>query len=114
MEVARGEVWWADLGDPRGSEPGGARPVVVISSDILNFSTIRTVVVVAVTTNLRLANATGNVLLRARENGLEHPSVANVSQVATIDRSRLREPVGFLLPEQVRALDDGLRLALAL
>ncbi len=114
MEVARGEVWWAELGEPSGSEPGGELPVVVVSNDILNFSTLRTVVVASVTSNLKLANATGNVLLRAPENGLKRPSVVNVSQLATIDRSRLREPVGYLLPEQARALDDGLRLVLAL
>jgi mRNA interferase MazF len=114
MEVARGEIWWADLGALHGSEPGGERPVVVVSNDIQNFSTIRTVVVAAVTSNLRLANAPGNVLLRAPENGLPQPSVVNVSQLATIDRSRLREPIGHLSPEQERAVDDGLRLALAL
>jgi mRNA interferase MazF len=114
MEVARGEVWWADLGEPQGSEPGGVRPVVIVSSDIFNFGTIRTVTVAAVTSNVRLANAPGNVLLRAPENGLDRPSVVNVSQIAAIDRSRLREPIGHLLPEQSHALDDGLRLALAL
>jgi len=108
-EVARGEIWWADLGEPGGSEPGGERPVVVISDNSYNFSRLRTVIVAAITSNLSLANAPGNVLLKARENGLSRPSVINVSQIATIDRSWLREPIGHLLPEQSRALDDGLR-----
>jgi mRNA interferase MazF len=114
MEIARGEIWWADLGDTVGSEPAGPRPVVIISNDIQNFSTLRTVIVAGITSNLRLANAPGNVLLRASENGLRRPSVVNVSQIATIDRSRLRDPVGHLSPEQERALEDGLRLSLAL
>lgn len=114
MEVVRGEVWWADLGEPRGSEPGGQRPVVIVSGDTHNFSTLRTVIVAAVTTNLRLANAPGNVLLRATANGLDRPSVVNVTQLATIDRDLLREPVGYLLPEQLRALNEGLRLSLGL
>ncbi len=114
MEVARGEVWWADLGESRGSEPADARPVVIVSSDTLNFSTIGTVIIAAVTTNLRLADAPGNVLLRAAANGLDRPSVVNVSQLATINRSRLRDPAGRLLPEQVRALNEGLGLVLGL
>jgi len=86
--MRRGEVWWAALGKPFGSAPGYRRPVVVLQINDFNDSPIRTVVVVAITSNLALARAPGNVLCRRRDTGLSKDSVVNVSQVATIDSAR--------------------------
>jgi mRNA interferase MazF len=92
--IAQGEVWWADLAEPAGSEPGYRRPVVVVQGDAFNASTLRTVVCVALTSNTTWADAPGNVLLAARATGLPKPSVANVSQLVTLDRSTLTERAG--------------------
>jgi mRNA interferase MazF len=92
----QGEVWWADLAEPRGSEPGFRRPVVVVQGDAFNRSRLATVVCVALTSNLRWAQAPGNVLLSARTTGLPKDSVANVSQLVTLDRETLTERVGTL------------------
>jgi mRNA interferase MazF len=93
-EVSQGEIWWADLGEPVGSAPGFRRPVVVMQGNALNRSNISTVVCVPLTGNLRWAEAPGNVLLTARVTGLPKDSVANVSQIVTLDRSVLIEKVG--------------------
>ena len=98
MVIAQGEVWWADLGKPRGSEPGHRRPVVVVQSDSFNRSKISTVVCVPLTTNLRWAEAPGNVGLEADATGLRRDSVANVSQIVTADMSSLTDRAG-VLPE---------------
>lgn len=92
--TAQGEVWWADLGDPERSEPGFRRPVVVVQGDAFNASGLCTVVCVALTSNTRWADAPGNVLLAARVTGLSRPSVVNVSQLVTVDRSALTERSG--------------------
>jgi mRNA interferase MazF len=97
--IAQGEVWWADLGEPAGSEPGFRRPVVVVQGDAFNRSRIATVVCVALTGNLRWAEAPGNVPLSARLTGLPKDSVANVSQIVTLDRGALTDRVGTL-PEK--------------
>jgi mRNA interferase MazF len=94
--IAQGEVWWADLGDPAGSEPGYRRPVVIVQGDAFNASGLRTVVCVVITSNTRWAKAPGNVLLAARATGLPKPSVANVSQLVTLDRTALTQRVGRL------------------
>lgn len=94
--IAQGEVWWADLGDPAGSEPGFRRPVVVVQGDAFNASSLRTVVCVVLTSNTRWADAPGNVLLTAGTGGLPKPSVANVSQLVTLDRTAFTERVGRL------------------
>jgi len=96
--IAQGEVWWADLGEPAGSQPGYRRPVVVVQGDSFNRSRIATVVCVPVTGNLRWAEAPGNVLLDCSDTGLPKASVANVSQPVTLDRSALTDRVG-VLPE---------------
>ena len=110
----RGEIWWADLGAAVGSAPAKRRPVAIVSSDRFNRSAINTVVVVSITSNLRLADAPGNVLLDPDDTGLERASVLNVSQIATVDRSMLIAPAGRLDAEAVARLDAGLRLALDL
>jgi mRNA interferase MazF len=112
--VQRGEVWWAQLPEPVGSEPGFRRPVVIIQTDPLNRSRVSTVVVAAITSTLRLRAFPGNVYLSTRDSGLDRPSVAIVSQLATLDRGRLIRHVGNLSNAKMRELDDGLRLVLAL
>lgn len=94
--ITQGEVWWADLPPPKGSAPWFRRPVVVIQGDAFNRSAIRTAVCVPLTGTLRWADAPGNVLLAARSTGLPRDSVANVSQVVTLDRSILVERAGKL------------------
>lgn len=114
MVVQRGEVWWADLDEPVGSGPGYHRPVLVVQSDAFNRSRIGTVVAVVLTSNLRLVDAPGNVLLSAREAGLPKPSVANVSQIVTLDRSTIGRRAGHLDSRRMREIERGLRLVLAL
>lgn len=92
--LAQGQVWWAELPAPVGSAPGFRRPVLVVQGNAFNRSRIATAVVVPLTRNLRLADAPGNVLFNARDTGLPDDSVANVSQIVTIDRSLLDEIVG--------------------
>lgn len=112
--MGRGELWWASLPAPTGSGPGFRRPVVVIQADSFNASRIRTVIAAVVTSNLRLAEAPGNVLLKARATRLKRDSVANVSQLVTLDRSLLTSRIGRLPAEQLQQLDEGLRLVLDL
>lgn len=114
MVIRRGEIWWASLGEPRASAPGYRRPVLVIQSDAFNRSSIGTVAVAAITSNLHLGDAPGNVRLTARQSKLPKPSVVNVSQVLTVDRRFLSERVGRLPGELLAEVDAGLRLALSL
>jgi len=110
--IAQGEVWWADLGEPAGSEPGFRRPVVVVQGDAFNASTIRTVVCVPLTSNIRWADAPGNVLLPARATGLPKPSVANVSQIVTLDRDVLTERAGRLSASSLELVLAGIDVVL--
>ena len=110
--IAQGEVWWADLAEPSGSEPGFRRPVVVVQGDAFNRSRIATVVCVALTSNLRWADAPGNVLLPARTTGLSKDSVANVSQLVTLDREALTEPVGALPAKKLELVLLGIDIVL--
>jgi mRNA interferase MazF len=113
-DLRRGSIWWATLGEPRGSAPGFRRPVVVLQSDRFNRSRISTVVVVVVTSNLKLADAPGNVLLKGKAAGLARDSVANVSQLITVDKAVLTELVGQLPRKTLRRIEDGVRLVLGL
>jgi mRNA interferase MazF len=110
----RGEVWWADLGEPRGSEPAFRRPVLIVQDDLLTASALRTVMVVPLTSNLRRAQAAGNVTLAPRDTGLDATSVALVCQVMTIGKDFLTELVGSLPRRARAAVDAGLRLSLSL
>lgn len=112
--VNRSEVWWIDFGDPIGSEPGYLRPAVVVSSDRFNRSRISTVILSAITSNLRLGDAPGNVVLASGVAELDRDCVVNVSQSMVIDRSRLSQLSGRLPDPLMRAVDDGLRLVLDL
>ena len=110
--IAQGEVWWADLGEPVGSEPGFRRPVVVVQGDAFNASSLRTVVCVVLTSNTRWADAPGNVLLAAKATGLPKPSVANVSQLVTLDREALAERVGRLSASSLELVLAGIDVVL--
>src|SRR5258706_12422863 len=114
MEIARGDVWWADLPDPVASSPGGSRPILVVQANSFNQSRISTVIAAVVTSNARLADLPGNVLILPRESGLKQPSVVNVSQLVTADRMFLRSRAGGLGAETMSRVDHGLRLVLAL
>ena len=111
--MRRGEIWWASLDEPRGSEPGYRRPVVIVKSDDFNRSRIQTVIAAVISSNLNLARAPGNVFLRVRATGLSKDSVANVSQLITVDKAFLSEKVGQLTARQLDELNEGLRLVLA-
>ena len=112
--MRRGQIWWADLGEPIASEPGFRRPVVVVQSDDFNRSRISTVVVVPLTSNLQLAKAPGNVNLPRAKTGLAKESVANVSQIITIDKQFLSEEIDQLDFTFMQQIDDGIRLVLSL
>jgi mRNA interferase MazF len=112
MVISQGEVWWADLEEPSGSEPGFRRPVVVVQSDSFNRSQIATVVCVALTSNLRWAEAPGNVLLSAKATGLPKDSVANVSQLVTLDKASLTDRVGSLPDNKLELVFSGIDVVL--
>ena len=108
MVIAQGEIWWAELPDPAGSAPGFRRPVVVIQCDAFNRSKIATVVCVPLTSNTQWSAAPGNVLLPARATGLDRDSVANVSQILTLDKSDLDKRAGRISKTKLQALFFGI------
>jgi mRNA interferase MazF len=112
--MKRGEIWWASLPAPTGSGPGFRRPVVVVQSNPFNQSRIATAIVAIITSNLTLEGAPGNVRIGKSESGLSKPSVVNVSQLYTLDRELMTQRVRGLPAETVRAIDEGLKLALGL
>ena len=112
MVIAQGEVWWADLPAPSGSGPGFRRPVVVVQGDALNRSRLATVVCVPLTSNLRWAEAPGNVLLPSRVTGLPKDSVANASQIIALDKGHLTERVGKLTSAKTVLLLSGIDVVL--
>jgi len=114
MVIRRGEIWWASLPNPRGSEPGFDRPVLVVQSDDFNRSRINTVTAVAITSDIRLSDAPGNVLLTRKASGLPKTSVANVSQVLTLNKADLQKKVKKLASREFAKVDAGLKLVLAL
>ena len=112
--MRRGEIWWVSLPERSGSEPGFRRPLLVISANSFNESRIGTVVAIVITSNLRLADAPGNVRLPVRGTGLRKPSVANVSQMLTVDKSFFTDRVGKLAPRSLGEVEDGVPLVLSL
>jgi mRNA interferase MazF len=110
--IAQGEVWWADLPEPSGSGPGYRRPVLVVQCEAFNRSSIGTVVSVVLTSTVRLADAPGNVRLSARSTGLPRDSVANVSQIVTLDRTVLTERVGKLPRAKIDLVLSGIDIVL--
>ena len=112
--IERGDVWWADLRARHGSEPGFRRPVLIVQADEFNQSRLNTVVAVILTSNIRLVDAPGNVLLPAKVSGLPKDSVVNVSQIVTLDRIFLSDKVGRITGRSMKDVENGLRLVLAL
>jgi mRNA interferase MazF len=110
MVINQGDVYWIDLAEPDGSEPGHRRPLVVIQNNLFNNSRINTVVVCAVTSNLKRAKSPGNVLLESGEANLPRQSVVNVTQILTVDKSTLVEWIGMLSEKRMRQILDGVRL----
>lgn len=114
MVIRRGDIWWATLPEPSGSEPGYRRPILVSQVDAFNNSRIATVVGIVITSNTNLAQAPGNVMLPRTETGLPKDSVANISQILTIDKTFLTDHVGTLPSVLMERIEDGLRLILGL
>jgi mRNA interferase MazF len=114
MVIRRGEIWWAELAEPRGSEPGYDRPVVIIQSDIFNQTNINTVLAAAITSNLRMEGMPGNFLLSKKSSGLAKPSVVNVTQLMTVNKSWLKSKVKQLPLDEMAKLEAGIRLVLSL
>ena len=112
--MKRGQIWWAELPEPNASEPGYKRPVIIVQADEFNGSRISTIIVVAITSNLRLADAPGNLHLPKSKTGLTKDSVANVSQVLTLDKCFLTEQIGQLDKVTTQQLDEGLQMVLSL
>ena len=112
MVINQGDIFWIDLDEPSGSEPGYRHPHVVVQNNVFNRSRINTVVVCALTSNLKRAAVPGNVLLEPREANLPKQSVVNVSQIFTVDKSQLGEKIGTLSSKRVHEILDGIRLLL--
>jgi mRNA interferase MazF len=110
----RGSIWWADLPDRVGAAPGYRRPVLLIQADAFTDSRLATIVAVVITSNLRLAAAPGNVLLSVDESGLPKDSVVNVSQIVTLDKQILDEPIGQVSERTLTLIESGIRLVLDL
>ena len=112
--MIRGEIWWAEFGIPHGSEIGYNRPVLIVQDDSFNESRIKTVVVLPITTNLRLSDAPGNVLLRKKESKLIDDSVIIVAQLYAIDRSRFKERISKVTKEIMERVETGIKLVLGM
>lgn len=112
MVISQGDIWWADLAVPSGSGPGFRRPVVVVQGNSLNRSRVATVVCVPLTSNLKWANAPGNVMLSARATGLPKDSVANVSQIISLDKTLLTEHSGKLSQAKISLVLSGIDVVL--
>ena len=110
MVVNQGDIYWVEVDEPSGSEPGYTHPHVVIQNNLYNQSKIRTVIVCALTSNLKYTNVPGNVLLEKGEANLPKASVINVSQIFTIDKSQLGEYIGTLTQKRIYQILDGLQL----
>jgi mRNA interferase MazF len=112
MVINQGEIYWIELDEPEGSEPGYKHPHVVVQNNLFNRSQIKTVLVCPLTTNLKRATAPGNVLLEKKESNLPKQSVVNVSQLFTVDKSQLYEYVGSLSPKRITEILNGIKLIL--
>lgn len=112
MVINQGDIYWVDLGEPSGSEPGYKHPHVVIQNNLFNRSQIQTVIVLALTSNLKRADAPGNILVEKGEANLPKQSVVNVSQVFTVDKSQLDEYIGTLSSKRVREILSGIKLVI--
>lgn len=108
--IKQGDVFWVELGEPKGHEPGYRRPHVVVQSNVFNESKMHTVLLCTITSNLNLSKVPGNVLLRQNEGRLPKPSVVNVAQIITVDKSELTDRIGALSAARVRQIEEGIRL----
>ena len=112
--MTRGEIWWADLGIPFGSEPGFKRPVLIIQDDSFNRSRIQTIIVASITSNLNLVEAPGNVLIQKKITDLSKDGVVNVSQITAVDKRRLIEKICVLPQRKMSEIDSGIKLILSI
>ncbi|HKZ87441.1 MAG TPA: type II toxin-antitoxin system PemK/MazF family toxin [Anaerolineae bacterium] len=112
MVIRQGDIYWIDLEEPHGSEPGYRHPHVVVQNNLFNRSQIRTVLVCPLTSNLKRAGAPGDVLLDKKEANLPKPSVVNVSQVFTVDKSQLSDYIGTLSSRRMRQILEGIKLVI--
>jgi mRNA interferase MazF len=110
--IRQGQIYWVDLEDPVGLEPAFRHPHIVVQNNLFNRSRIHTVVVCALTTNPRRADAPGNVVLKRGEAGLRKRSVVNISQIVTVDKSQLVEKIGSVSSKRIREILDGIELLL--
>lgn len=108
--IKQGDIFWVKLRAPKGSEPGFRHPHVVVQNDVFNASRINTVVVCALTANLKRTQAPGNVTLNKGESNLSKKSVVNISQVATVDKSKLNDKIGSLSSDRTKEVIEGIKL----
>lgn len=114
MTIRRGQIYWLDFGQPQGSGPAFERPAVVVQDNLFNKTNIKTVIVAVITSNLRLAEMDGNVLIMPRRNGVSTPSVINLTQLYTVDKAELVELIGVVTRSEMEQINKGLRLVLSL
>ena len=114
MVMKRGDIYWVDLGDPMGSEPGFKRPVLVIQSDTFSDSKLATVIVLSLTSNVKIKGMPGCILLAASETGLPKDSLANATQIKTIDKARIEEHVGQIDDATMTMLDGVIKHVLGI
>lgn len=114
MVIERGQIWWTELPEPRGSSPGYEHPIVIIQSDGFNQTKLNTVIGAVITSNLDLSEMPGNVLLKKEQSELPKDSIVNITQIVTIDKSELLEYVATLSERKVEQIEKGLRLVLSL
>ena len=114
MVIERGQIWWVDLPEPRGSSPGYEHPIVVVQSDYFNQTKLNTIIGAVITSNLDLAEMPGNVLIKKNQTELSKDSVVNATQIVTVDKSELLEYVGTLSERKMEQIENGLRLVLSL
>ena len=110
MNIRQGDIFWVDLGPPRGSEPGYRHPHVVIQNNVFNQSKINTVAVCALTSNLKKARAPGNVFLQKGEGNIKKDSVVNIAQIITVNKSDLVEKIGSISQLRIIEIIEGVRL----
>ena len=114
MVIKRGEIWWANLPTPVASEPGYRRPILIVQSNDFNISKIATVIGIVITSNIKLAQASGNIFLPQKVSGLSKDSIVNVSQIITVDKTFLTECIAVLPQRYVTQIEEGIRLVLSL
>lgn len=112
MVIRQGEIYWADLGVPFGSEPGFRRPVLIVQSDLFNRTRLNTVVAVGLTSSVKRRDMPGNVAFTKGEAGLPQACAANVTQLLTLDRARLSRRIGAVSADRLQAVLDGINLVL--